>query len=151
MVQFASKLVNLQKWIVSTVLKHSRRYVWSSSAPDLSSAARFRCIICRPIMSLAIIFTLLSHRPLPCHLISSHHLPPTFCATTLPPLSLLQPPSHPGRSRCAIRCSLRALVTLSAHCRHSHHGPLLAITALVAPSAARSCRPTASTTTSPRQ
>ena len=54
-------------------------------------------------------------------------------------------------SRCAVRCSSYALVTLSAHRRHSHHDPLLATTALVAPSTARSRRPTASTTTSSLQ
>jgi hypothetical protein len=96
-----------------------------------------------------------SHRPLPHRLISSNRQPPAVRARTLPPPSSLQPPPHPDRSCCAVRCSSRALVTLSAHRRHSHHYPLLAMSALVAPSAARSCRavqpPAQSTTTSPLQ
>jgi hypothetical protein len=67
---------------------------------------------------------------------SSHHPPPAVHATTLPPLSLLQPPPHPNHSRCAVRVSLSALVTLSARRRHCRRDPLLAPTALVTPSAA---------------
>ena len=62
-----------------------------------------------------------------------------------------QPPPHPDHSCCAVRCSSRALVTLSSHRRHSNRDPLLATTALVASSAAHSCCPTTSTTTSPLQ
>jgi hypothetical protein len=135
--------VNLQKRIVSTVIK---KY-----SQDPLSAACFCCIICHPILSLAVVVTLLSHRPLPRRLISSHRLPPAVRTTTLLPLSSLQPPPYPDRSRCAVRSSSRTLVMLSAHPRHSHCNPLLATTALVAPSAARSRHPTASTTTSPLQ
>ena len=78
----------------------------------LSSAACLRCDLVR--------------------LVLSHCPPPAVHATTLPPPSSLQPP--------AVRCSLLALVTLSTCRRQCHRDPLLAPTALVAPSAARSRR-----------
>ena len=49
-----------------------------------------------------------------------------------------QPPPHPDRSCCTVRVSLPALVTLSARRRHCRRDPLLAPTALITPSAARS-------------
>ena len=74
---------------------------------------------------------------LTCHIVS--HLPPAICATTLLPQSLLQPSPHPNRSCCAVCISSPTLVTFSARCRYCCRNPLLALTALVAPSTARSC------------
>ena len=48
-----------------------------------------------------------------------HHPPPAIHVTTSPPPpSLLQSPPHPGRSCCAVRFSLPALVMLSARRRY---------------------------------
>ena len=64
---------------------------------------------------------------------SSHRPPPAVrTRTSPPPPSSLQPPPHPDR------CSSPALVTMSVHRRHCRRDPLVAPTALVAPSAARS-------------
>ena len=71
----------------------------------------------------------LSHRPLPA----------IHTTISLPPSSL-QPPPHLDRSCCAVCISLPAPITLSARCHHCHCNPLLAPTALVAPSTTCSCR-----------
>ena len=70
---------------------------------------------------------------------SLHHPPPAVLATTSLPSSSLQPPPHPNRSHCAVRVSSPALVTLFARHRHCRRKPLLDLTALVTPSADRSC------------
>ena len=67
---------------------------------------------------------------------SSHCPPPAVPATTLPPLSSLQPHPHPDRFCHAVRFSLPSLVTISACHHHCCRDPLLPLLALVAPSAA---------------
>ena len=128
--------------------------VWSSSAPDPSSAAWFRCIICRSILLLVVIVTARPCRIICCPAVWSRRIVCRLSSAQRQCCSchhcnLLLTPNAFCR---AIRFSSCALVTLSAHRQHCCLDPLqLRLLLLRLPPPALVVRLTTSTTTSPPQ